>query len=186
MKKMFLVLTALFVLSINQAFAYNLNNFSDDTKVISALKVLENTGSDDVFSRLEKSKTRIIFYDLTLISYSYAKHYAVASTDENGNNFILINEKFKSSPKEAIACLIAHESVHQLSQATLDEETLATKTEAQCWLKLKDYVNASYQDDLVNRLNKLATMYNNSNPSQDLIKISIMNNSFYKEQLALR
>lgn len=186
MKKVFLAVIALFVLSANQVFAYNLNNISDDAKVVSALQVLENIGAADVFDRLEKSSTKVMFYDLTLMSYSYAKHYAISSTDENGNNYILINEKFKNSPKEAIACLIAHESVHQLSQATLDEETRATTREAQCWLQLKDRVDVSCSDDLLNRLNRLAMLYHNSTPGQDLIKISISNNSFYQQQLALR
>lgn len=186
MKKVFVAVIALFVLSVNQAFAYNLNNFSDDSKVVAALEVLENTGNTDVFDRLEKSEAKIMFYDLTLMSFSYAKHYAVSSTDENGNNYILINEKFRNSPKEAIACLIAHESVHMLPQATLDEEVRATTREAQCWIQLKNKAEGSYSNDLVTRLNKLAMLYGNSTPSQDLIRISISNNSFYQQQLALK
>lgn len=186
MKKVFLAVIALFVLSANQVYAYNLNKFSDDAKVVSALQVLENVGQTDVFDRLEKSSTKIIFYDLTLMSYSYAKHYAVSSTDENGNNYILINEKFKNSPPAAIACLIAHESVHQLPQATLDEETNATTREAQCWLKLRNEVPSTYSDDLVVRLNRLAILYQNSTSTQDLIRNNIANNSFYQQQLALK
>jgi hypothetical protein len=185
MKKVLLVIMALFVLSFNKVQASNLNNFSDDSKIISALSVLENIGSDDVFTRLGKSSTKIIFYDLTLISYSYAKHYAVSSTDENGNNYILINEKFRNAPKEAIACLIAHESVHQLPQATLEEEVKATTTEAQTWLKVKNSVSPDVSDALINRENKLANLYKTSTPSDNLIKDLIANNSFYQQQLAM-
>lgn len=185
MKKLLIAIMAIFVLSVNSAQASNVNSISNDSKVLAALNVLERIGSNDVISRLEKSSTQVIFYDLTLISYSYSKHYAIASTDENGNNVILINEKFRNSPKEEIACLIAHESVHQLSQATLDEEVRATTTEAQTWIKLKDSVNCATSDDLMVRLNKLAMMYNASTPSQNLIKASIMGNSFYQTQLAM-
>ena len=186
MKKVLLVIMALFVLSINQVQAFNLNKFSDDGKIISALGVLENISSNDVFERLNKSSTKIIFYDLTLISYSYAKDYAISSTDENGNNYILINEKFKNSPKEAIACLIAHESVHQLPHATLEEEVNATTKEAQTWIKLKNNVSSYINDDLIIRENKLAMLYKASTPSENLIKELIVNNNFYQQQLAMK
>lgn len=188
MKKILVVVMALFVLSFNQAYAKgsDLSRFSDDSRVISALEVLQNVGSDDVFSRLDKSGTKIIFYDLSLMSFSYAKHYAVSSTDENGNNYILINEKYRNSPKEAVACLIAHESVHVLPQANLDEEVRATTTEAQTWMKLKDSVSNQSGDDLVVRENKLANMYRASTSGQNLIRESIANNSFYQQQLAMQ
>lgn len=179
---------ALFVLSTNQVFAKgsDFSKYSDDSRVISALEVLQNVGSNDVFTRLDKSQTKIIFYDLSLISFSYAKHYAISSTDDSGNNYILINEKFRSSPKEAIACLIAHESVHVLPQATLDEEVRATTTEAMTWIKVKNMANISSGDDLVARENKLANMYRASTPSDNLIKDSIAGNSFYQQQLAMQ
>lgn len=186
MKKVLLVIMALFVLSSNQVQASNLNNFSDDSKIISALEVLENIGSNDVFSRLDKSSTKIIFYDLTLMSYSYAKDYAISSTDESGNNYILINEKFRNSPKEAIACLIAHESVHTLAHPTLDEEVRATTTEAQTWIKVRNQLSSSTNDNLVIRENKLANLYKASAPGENLIKDLIANNSFYQQQLAMK
>lgn len=179
---------ALFVLSVNQGYAKgsDLSKYTDDSRVISALEVLQNIGANDVFARLDKSETKIIFYDLSLISFSYAKHYAVSSTDDSGNNYILINEKFRSSNKEAIACLIAHESVHILPQANLDEEVRATTTEAQTWLKVKNLASISSGDELVTRENKLANMYKASTPSDNLIRGSIANNSFYQQQLAMK
>lgn len=179
---------ALFVLSFNQVSAKgsDLSKYSEDNRVVSALEVLQNVGANDVFARLDKSETKIIFYDLSLISFSYAKHYAISSTDDSGNNYILINEKFRSSPKEAIACLIAHESVHVLPQATLDEEVRATTTEAQTWLKVKDLASISSGDELVARENKLANMYKASTSGDNLIRDSIANNSFYQQQLAMQ
>lgn len=185
MKKFFGLVVLMFLLSVNKVLAVDFNNYTDDVKIISALEVLNNVGSKDVFDRLNKSSTRIIFYDLSLMSFSYANHYAVSSTDESGNNYILINEKFRNSPKEAIACLIAHESVHQLSHATMDEEVKATTAEAQTWLKLQDGVKVNSNDQLVNRENKLARMYKMSTAHQDLIRESIANNAFYQQQLAM-
>ena len=121
-----------------------------------------------------------MFYDLTMIDYSYANHYAVASTDENGENFILINSKFQNSPKEAIACLIAHESVHVLPQATMAEEVQATTVEVQTWLKVRANVTNT-NDKLVQREMKLADNYEADN---NRIAQAIASNSFYQAQLA--
>lgn len=181
MKKFIFTFIAIVLLSANSAFAYNLNNFSDDYKIISALKVLEKNNQTETLSRLEKSNVQIQFYDLSQISYSYAKHFAVSTTDENGDNFILINQNFASSPKEALACLIAHESVHQLAHATYNEEVEATTTEAKTWILLRNQVTNSTQDALVSRLNKLAAMQSTDNK---LIAKAISNSAFYQTQLA--
>lgn len=186
MKKALLVVMALFVLTCNAVSAQDLYQYSSDSKVIDALEVLQNIGANDVFTRLDKSETKIIFYDLTLMDFSYAKHFAVSSTDENGNNYILINERFKYSPKEAVACLIAHESVHVLPQATLDEETRATTVEAQTWVRLKGRVAYSEDNALIARENKLARLYQSSSSGENLIRDSIANNSFYQQQLAMK
>ena len=185
MKKVLLIIIALFLLCVNQANASSLNKYSDNGKIISALNVLENIGSNDVFTRLDKSSTKIIFYDLSLIDFSYAKHYAVASTDENGNNYILINERYQSAPKEAIACLIAHESVHVLPRATLDEETRATIAETKTWIKLRNSVCIGSDNELVKRENKLANVYESSISGENSIKELIASNSFYQQQLAM-
>ncbi|MCQ2789902.1 MAG: hypothetical protein MJ229_05950, partial [bacterium] len=85
-------------------------------------------------------------------------------------------------PKEALACLIAHESVHQLPQATYEEEVRATTTEARTWQLLKNKVGANYQNDiLVKRLNNLVAMQEGG---RDLIAKAISNNAFYQTQLA--
>ena len=87
MKKIIWLVLAVVLLSLSRVQAADFYKYSDDAKVIDALNVLENIGSSDVFARLDKSSTRIIFYDLSLMSFSYAKHYAVSSTDELGNNY---------------------------------------------------------------------------------------------------
>ncbi len=180
MRKVLVVLMFIMFLGVNQAQAANVSKYSDDYKVQAALTVLENIGSNDVFTRLDKNQVKIMFYDLTTIDYSYANHYAVASTDENGENFILINSKFQNSPKEAIACLIAHESVHVLPQATMAEEIQATTVEAQTWLKVRANVTDT-NDKLVQREMKLADNYEADN---NRIAQAIASNSFYQAQLA--
>lgn len=180
-----LIVSVCLLFNIQAANAYNLNSMTDDSKIMAALKVLNDNNQTATLTRIEKSKAKIIFYDLTLISFSYAKHYAVASVDEYGDNYILINSNLKSSPKEALACLIAHESVHQLPTATFDEEVLATTTEARTWMLLKDKVSdAQYSNDrLVKRLNNLVSM---EEKDKNLIAKAISENSFYQNQLSLK
>lgn len=181
MKKIFTVIILMLFLSVNATYAYDIKEMSDNTKLLSALKILEENKQTDVLERLNKHKIKIIFYDLSLISYAYSKHYALASTDEYGDNYILINSNLSTSPKEALACLIAHESVHELDHATYEEEVKATTTEAQTWLILKDKVSSKYENDiLVKRLNNLLTMHENGN---NLIAKAISNNTFYQKQL---
>ena len=182
-KYLTLIILVLFMcFGTQEASAYNLNKMTDNQNILSALKVLEDNGQTTVLSRIERNKTKIMFYDLTLISFSYAKHYAVASKDEYGDNYILINSKLKYSPKEALACLIAHESVHELEHATYEEEVRATTTEANTWQLLKDKVSEKYDNDiLVKRLNNLLLM---KTAGEDNIGNMIAKNSFYKEQLS--
>ena len=183
-KKSFIIAVVLFLLSFTAqgAYSYDLNKKTDNQNILSALQVLNENGQTDVLARIEKHKTKIIFYDLTLIYFSYAKHYAVASTDEYGDNYILINTNLKNSPKEALACLIAHESVHELEHATFEEEVRATKTEAATWQLLKNKVSEKYNNDvLVKRLNGLLVIEQAENNSIDK---AIAQNPFYQKQLA--
>ena len=186
MKRVLLYIFVIFMFLSLPVQAANMNKYTDNGKISAALNELESINATDVFNRLNTHKVRIMFYDLSLMDYSYANDYAVSSTDDNGNNYILINEKFQSAPKEAIASLIAHESVHVLPQATLDEEVRATTKEAQTWLQLRNRVsdNAS-SNGLVKRENKLALMYQTSTKATNLIKDSIEGNQFYQQQLAM-
>lgn len=183
MKRVLLVFIFVILFTVNKTQATNISKYSDDYKIQSALELLDKVGSNDVFDRLNKTKSKIIFYDLTMIDYSYANLYAIATTDEYGENFILINSKYQNSPKEAIACLIAHESVHVLPQATFEEEVKATTIEAQTWLKVGNNISNS-NDKLVQREIRLANTYKASTPNNNLIAQAISTNNFYKTQLA--
>ena len=185
-KKIMLLTACLVVLSANQVLAVNVKYFSNDYKIQSALTLLDNAGASEVFDNLRENSVKIIFYDLTQISFSYKNHFAINSTDLWGNRYILINMKYKNAPIEQIACLIAHESCHKGKIATLDEETKATRTEAQYWSILKKR-NVEYsQTALLARLNSLSNLEHISTVSHDYIQEKISNSSFYKNQLAVR
>ncbi len=185
MKKFTLSLLCFIFLGIAPAFAYNMNHFTDDFKISDALLLLEKVGADEIFDNLQENSVKIVFYDLSLLSYSYKDHYALNGETNFGERYILINTKYKKCSIEEIACLIAHESCHKSKKATLAEETLATQTEAKYWIKLKQ-PNKTYQvTDLNKRLNQLAYLYKNSDKNNNYIQTRIANSPFYRQQLAL-
>lgn len=186
LKRVTVLLACLFVLSSSCAFAMNVKCFSDDVKIRQALTMLDDIGARDVFDNLHENSVKIIFYDLSQVSFSYANHFAMNTTDNWGDRYILINTKYKNAPVEQIACLIAHESCHKGKVATLSEETRATRTEARYWQVLKQR-NYNYPNNrLTSRLNSLANLENVSTVNHDYIQDRISNSGFYKEQLVLR
>ncbi|MCM1265999.1 MAG: hypothetical protein NC200_07355 [Candidatus Gastranaerophilales bacterium] len=185
-KRVLLVIACLFVMVSNQVSAANVRNFSDDEQIRAALTLLNNIGAEDVFDNLQENSVKIKFYDLSQLSYEYKNHFATNSTDVWGNRYILINTKYKNAPTEQIACLIAHESCHKGSVATLEEETTATRKEAQYWTILKKH-NVAYVDSaLLQRLESLKNLESSTTVSHDYIQERISNSSFYQNQLAVR
>ena len=152
MKNWLVALLVFVTLTVTQAFAYNLKDFTSDAKIMAAMQMLEQNGDYDVFANLKKNAVKVKFYNLS----GYGRVYATNSYDNYGRRVILINSVYQNAPTEQIACLIAHESMHVLRKATLEEETIATQKEAATWLRLKR-AGVSYPDNkLTKRLDKLA------------------------------
>lgn len=61
MKKVVLVFFAFLFFTMNQAFAYRVTDFSQDAKIVSAMRLLEQAGEDDVFRNLQRYGVRIKF-----------------------------------------------------------------------------------------------------------------------------
>ena len=186
LKRVLVLIACLFVLSSSGVSAMNMKSFSSDSKIIEALSMLDDIGAQEIFNNLQENSVKIMFYDLSQISFNYHNHFAINSTDTWGNRYILINTKYKNAPTEQIACLIAHESCHKAKAATLAEETKATRTEAQYWMILKRH-NVNYQNTaLLTRLNSLVNLEHSSTVSHDYIQDRISNSKFYQSQLAVR
>lgn len=186
LKRLIVLLACLFVVASSSVSAMNVRNFSDDIKIREALMMLDDIGAMEVFDNLQENSVKIIFYDLSQISYKYQNAYAISSTDNWGDRYILINSKYQTAPTEQIACLIAHESCHKGSVATMEEETRATRTEAKYWTVLKKH-NAAYANTaLTNRLNSLVNLESSSTVDHDFIQDRISNSNFYQSQLAVR
>ena len=100
MKKVLLVLVSLLFLTLNQAYAYRLNSFSDDAKIISAMRLLEQSGDTDVFRNLQKYGMKVKFSDLSMVSVGSNKAFAVSTYNQFGTRVILINSQYKNAPAE--------------------------------------------------------------------------------------
>lgn len=182
MKNIVVTLFVLIALSVTQAFAYNLKDFSSDAKILSALQLLEQTGDYETFTNMKKNAVRIKFYNLS----GYGSVYATNSYDSTGRRVILINSIYANAPVEQIACLIAHESTHVLRKATMDEETRATQKEAQTWIRLKNDSVSYPQTKLTKRLNNLADLHNASIANNtNYIQSKIASSSFYRAQFGI-
>lgn len=181
MKNVLAAIFVFFVLTISQAFAYDMKDFSSDTTIISAMKLLEQAGETDVFANLKKNAVKIKFYNLS----GYGTVYAANTYDNYGRRVILINSAYKNAPIEQIACLIAHESCHVLRKATLEEETTATQKEASCWYKLKNNSTTYPETKLTKRLDKISNLYLASRDGNNYIGDKIASSSFYKAQFGM-
>jgi hypothetical protein len=102
---------------------------------------------------------KIMFRDLAALGYGTCE--AVTAKSADGRLVILISSNYKTAPVEAIACLIAHESVHHENTKTYEEEVRAWTTEVQTWVAFTS-VNPSLKvsdSKLVKRLNYLSKLY---------------------------
>lgn len=170
-------------------FKYDFNRVTNDERIAAALKVLENTGSTEslknIFQKNNGKYTRIIFYDLGMISSAYKNHYAMTCKDNFGEKNIIINAKYRNSSKEALAALIAHESIHSGENPNLEEEIQATVNEANQWNKSLAQ-NPKLRDDaspLIQRLNNLSELYGNGGEEGvNAISQKITKNEFYRDQ----
>ncbi len=185
MKKVVLVICAFLFLTVTQAFAYRVTDFSSDAKIIAAMRVLEQAGETDVLRNLERGAVRVKFSNLSMVSYNSANAFAVTTYNEFGSRVIYINSIYRNAPAEQIACLIAHESCHKGYSANLEEETTATQKEAACWTRLKDSSKVYPDSKLTRRLDKLSGLYLASDTNNNLVEQKIASNGFYRAQLGL-
>ena len=185
MKKVVLMLFAFLFLGVNQAFAYRATDFSTDAKIVSAIRLLEQAGEEDVLRNLQRHAIRVKFDDLTMVAFNSNKTFAVSTYNNFGTRVILINSAYKNAPIEQIACLIAHESCHTGNVETLEEETTATQKEAACWTRLKSASKVYPDSKLTRRLDKLSGLYLASSNNNNLVEQKIASSSFYRSQLGL-
>lgn len=111
----------------------------------------------------------------------YGTCEAVTAKTADGGLVILISANYKTAPVEAIACLIAHESVHHENTKTYEEEVRAWTTEVQTWMSFTSQNPSLKVSDskLVKRLNYLSKLYVKDGNQMTTIEGLIANNPAY-------
>ncbi len=163
--KIVVLFSALILLSVsNVAFAADFTANTKQPALTAALNRLEAMNNRKVLDVIQGNNStgkpiKIMFRNMSAMGYGTCE--AVTAKTADGRLVILISADYKTAPVEAIACLIAHESVHHENTKTYEEEVRAWTCEVQTWMAFTD-VNPSLKvsdSKLVKRLNYLSKLY---------------------------
>ncbi len=185
MNKLFVLICTMVLLSV--ANIANAADFTANTKqpvLTEALNRLEAMDNRKVLNVIQGQNStnqpiRIMFRDLVALGYGTCE--AVTAKTADGKLVILISSNYKTAPVEAIACLIAHESVHHANTKTYDEEVRAWTCEVETWVAFTQ-ANPSLKisdSKLVKRLNYLSKLYAKDGNQMTSIEGLIANNPAY-------
>lgn len=194
-KSKFFVLLVMFSFMLNLGLpnqaqaAYS--NITSNSKIKKAIKVLKKNDYKETVDALKgdnlsNKPIKVEFTSLAMLSPEYMHYNALACRDEYGQLFIFIDNSHRKAPAEAIASLLTHEVLHQDDDNSIEEETQAWTNEAKSWIKLTKK-NAKLKNSdcaLVERLNRLSTMYKQANNTNEFIRAEVAQNLGYSELAA--
>jgi hypothetical protein len=159
---------------------------TNNPKIIQALDLMNGTTAEwakkSILGDNASGLPMIIqFKDLSELSPDYANFDALG-WKKGKQLYIFINKKHQGAPPEALASLLSHESVHQDSYCSLEEETYAWGYEADVWIQMvkKNSQAAQIQCPLTERLNTIARLFKNANYSTNSIRSVVYSNPGYK------
>ena len=157
-----------------------------DPQIIKALDLMDGTSASWAkISILGNNDSglpmKVEFKNLAEISPEYATFDALG-WKKSKQLYIYVNEKHQNAPAEALASLLSHESVHQDSYCSLEEETYAWGYEADVWtqMKAKNPQLAQVQCPLTERLNTLSKLFTAANNTTGSIRNLVYSNPGYK------
>lgn len=151
------------------------------TEALNRLEAMNNTKVLNVLKGQNSTNQPVKIMFRNLVALGYGTCEAVTAKTADGKLVILISSDYKTAPVEAIACLIAHESVHHENTKTYEEEVRAWTTEVQTWVSFTQ-LNPSLKLDsskLVKRLNYLSKLYEKDGNQTTSIENLIANNPAY-------
>lgn len=188
MMKKLVVTVILFVVCLvsnNMAFAGNYETITSNEKISSSLQALESVNRNDVLAILRgnnatRKPIRVMFRELEV--YGLANCEAVTMKTQAGGLVIYINKKHQNAPKEALACLIAHESQHHTQTGTKAEEVRAWVMEVSTWNAfVRQNSQVAYSNsNLVKRLNYIDNVYTKQQGGVMGIEKVVSNIGMYK------
>lgn len=188
MMKKLVITVILFVVCLvsnNMAFAGNYETITSNEKISSSLQALESVNRNDVLAILRgnnatRKPIRVMFRELEV--YGLANCEAVTMKTQAGGLVIYINKKHQNAPKEALACLIAHESQHHTQTGTKAEEVRAWVMEVSTWNAfVRQNSQVAYSNStLVKRLNYIDNVYTKQQGGVMGIEKVVSNIGMYK------
>ena len=168
----------------NIAFAADFTANTKQPVLTAALNKLEAMNNTKVINVIKGQNStnkpiKVMFRNLEVMGYGTCE--AVTAKTADGSLVILISANYKTAPVEAVACLIAHESVHHENTMTYEEEVRAWSTEVQTWLTFTNNNPSLKTADskLVKRLNYLSKLYTKDGNKMTTIEGLIANNPAY-------
>lgn len=186
LNKVVVIIFSAVILSVfsNTAMAADYSINTKQPVLTAALNKLEAMNNRKVLNVIQGQNStgkpiKIMFRDLATLGYGTCE--AVTAKTADGRLVILISSNYKTAPVEAVACLIAHESVHHENTKTYDEEVRAWTTEVQTWVAFTQ-VNPSLKANdskLVKRLNYLSKLYTKDGNQMTTIAGIIANQPAY-------
>ena len=157
-----------------------------DPQIIKALDLMDGTSASwakrSILGNNDSGlPMKVEFKNLAEISPEYATFDALG-WKKSKQLYIYVNEKHQNAPAEALASLLSHESVHQDSYCSLEEETYAWGYEADVWtqMKAKNPQLAQVQCPLTERLNTLSKLFTAANNTTGSIRNLVYSNPGYK------
>ena len=185
MSKLCVLICTFVLLSVsNIALAADYSANTKQPVLLAALEKLELMNNRQVLNVIQGQNStnqpiRIMFRNLEALGYGTCE--AVTAKTSEGKLVILISSKYKTAPVEAVACLIAHESVHHENSKTYEEEVRAWSMEVKTWLAFTQYNPSLKVSDskLVKRLNYLSKLYTKDGNQMTSIANLIATNPAY-------
>lgn len=167
MKKIFIVLFSAIVVfsSCQNASAIN---YSDEliNNAVALTKSIDGGSAERVLEGQNSTNKPILiqFANLSSISIEYLTADAVTVIGGDGRMTIYLDKAFRNSPPEAIACLLEHETTHNDSESSVEEEVSAISREAVSWICfVQRNPSLAILDEskfpLIDRLNYLSEIY---------------------------
>jgi len=193
--KRFLIAFLFIMMIFNSSASYSEGNYSEitgDKKIIQVLDSFNKTSMDKktleaiMGSNLSKKPVKIMFADLMQFSAHNEDYDALTCMDSSERLYILIDNKHKDAPVEALMSILSHEVIHQDKVSSKAEELQGWLNEVLEWIALKK-LNPELENipenkyPLVDRLNTIEKMYINAGYSSKEIYTQICSNPVYTD-----
>ena len=137
--------------------------------ILNALHAMDQTAASRESLRwIVDQPVRVVFKDMKLLSKGLENYDALSWISGQGEQVILVNEKHRNAPPEALAAMLSHEALHNDPFNSISEEIAGWRAEALVWTEIKKLNPALSQIPtgmlpLVDRENRIEKEYDKGN-----------------------